>query len=182
MDLVFISKCNLFSCYLKTEPHASRQLTRPCLGKPSFMLLIIRGRHLKRESILPNWALKVTKAGKQHEKNRAFCWVWVGSERTGEKDEQEGPGLGPILPQSHPRGLSKRVLVGRCQGKARPSHGPGDLTCWRPQVSGDTCTPALRVPTSAGPVWAWVLPGPWVFLWTSKPAGDSLGHTEHGEH
>ena len=129
MDLVFISKCNLFSCYLKTEPHASRQLTRPCLGKPSFMLLIIRGRHLKGESILPNWALKVTKAGKQHEKNRAFCWVWVGSERTGEKDEQEGPGLGPILPQSHPRGLSKRVLVGRCQGKARPSHGPGDLTC-----------------------------------------------------
>lgn len=55
------------------------------------MLLMIWGCHLKGDSILPNWALKVIEAGKQHEKNRAFCWVWVESERNGEKGKQEGP-------------------------------------------------------------------------------------------
>lgn len=154
----------MFSCYLKTELHASRQLTRPCLGKPSFMLLIIRGRHLKGESILPNWALKVTKAGKQHEKNRAFCWVWVGSERTGEKDEQEGPGLEPILPRPHPRRLSKEGFSGEVPRESPPQPWPrGSHLLTTPSVGGtlahlpSECPPLLSR-AGLGPAWALGLP------------------------
>lgn len=84
------------------------------------MLLIIWGRHLKGESILLNWALKVTKVGKQHEKNRAFCWVWVG-ERTGEKDEQEDLDWGPFSHGHTPEGRLRGFQWGGAKGKPTPA-------------------------------------------------------------